>query len=267
MGFMFKSIKFFILVIATILPLIELGLFELDSYNLFEESLLELVKYRVIKLCIFAFLASTLSYQFIYLSSKLKQNLFELLILSISFKYVVFLSLLWITFLPGLRDLVVTALKSVRSILYVTILLGLHFYIYGVIGVNLFSETDPTHFGKIQNSLVALFQVLTLEDWTDVMFAQISNPAEITLIPVLFFVSFVLIGTILILNLLVAIVTNAFVSAKLELEMSSLKAVNQQSFDKISNSIEQLSEKLEQNQDKPRLKLINGGLNAQSSLS
>ena len=99
------------------------------------------------------------------------------------------------------------------------------------------------------------------------MFAQISNPAEITLIPVLFFVSFVLIGTILILNLLVAIVTNAFVSAKLELEMNSLKAVNQQSFDKISNSIEQLSEKLEQNQDKPRLQLIKGGLNAQSSQS
>ena len=51
-------------------------------------------------------------------------------------------------------------------------------------------------------------------------------------------------------------------SAKLELEMNNLKAVNKKSFDKISNSIEQLVEKLEQNQDKPRLELINGGLSS-----
>ena len=133
-----------------------------------------------------------------------------------------------------------------------------------MIGVSLFANTDPVHFGKIENSLIALFQVLTLEDWTDVMFAQISNPAEITLVPVMFFVSFVLIGTILILNLLVAIVTNAFVSAKIEQEINSLKAVNKKSFDKISNSIEQLSEelseKLEPANETPRLRLINGGL-------
>ena len=256
---MFRSIKFLVLLIAIVLPLLELGLFEL-----FEDSRLRasLSKYDFVKYCVFAFLASTISYQFIYSSKKLQENLFELLILCISFKYVVFLSLLWITFLPGLKKLVIIALKSVRSIFYVSILLGLHFYIYGVLGVSLFSEIDPTHFGKLENSLVALFQVLTLEDWTDVMFAQMANPAEITVVPVLFFVSFVLVGTILILNLLVAIVTNTFVSAKLELEMNNLKAVNKKSFDKISNSIEQLAEKLEQNQDKPRLKLINGGLSS-----
>jgi len=264
---MYRSVKFIILVLATMLPLFELAYLATEV----DESLK-----RALSSSVFAFLVLdlALSYFLVKFSQKpsykanYKEYLFNIVILALSLKSLVFLSLLWITFFPGLRELVSTTLKSINSIVYVTILLSLHFYIYAVLGVSLFSETDPIHFGKIENSLVALFQVLTLEDWTDVMFAQITNPAEITAIPILFFISFVLIGTILILNLLVAIVTNAFVSAKLELEMNSLKAENKKSFEMLSNSIESLSKNLSKNlsnklepaESMPSLRVINGGL-------
>ena len=46
-------------------------------------------------------------------------------------------------------------------------LLLLLFYIYGVMGVAIFRDNDPVHFGNLKLSLLTLFRVVTLEDWTD----------------------------------------------------------------------------------------------------
>jgi len=52
---------------------------------------------------------------------------------------------------------------------YVSILLSLLFYIYAVAGVFL-GENDPIYFKDLQTSMLSLFRIVTLEDWTDIMY-------------------------------------------------------------------------------------------------
>ena len=83
--------------------------------------------------------------------------------------------------------------------------------------VFLYAENDPIHFRNLQTSILSLFRIVTLEDWTDVMYINMygsenygynSNDLDkwtpissaSPLGAALFFVSFVLIGTMIELN-------------------------------------------------------------------
>jgi len=154
-----------------------------------------------------------------------------------------------LTAVPKLQLLVTALLKSLPSMGYVTILLLLLFYIYGVAGVMFFGKNDPVHFGNLGSSLLSLFRVVTLEDWTDVMYIQIhgsdayrgynlspqelaSYPAAVPraqpLLSVAFFVSFVLIGTMVMLNLVIGVIVNGMEDARIEAEVARIKAAQQE---------------------------------------
>lgn len=135
--------------------------------------------------------------------------------------------------LPKLQLLVSALLKSIPSMGYVSVLLFLLFYVYGVAAVFLFGKNDPIHFGNLQISLLSLFRTVTLEDWTDLMYIQMhgcagygyeGNEALCThsqAHPVLgaaFFVSFVLVGTMIILNLFIGVIMNGMNEAQAEAE-------------------------------------------------
>lgn len=139
-----------------------------------------------------------------------------------------------ITIVPKLRLLTTALLHSLPSMFYVCILLSLLFYVYGVIGVILFNENDPIHFGNLWVSLLSLFRIVTLEDWTDIMYLQMYgsdiyqgynisvnydniSPKATPLIAVLYFVSFVLIGTMVMLNLVIGVIINGMDEAQKEL--------------------------------------------------
>jgi len=86
------------------------------------------------------------------------------------------------------------------------------FYIYAVAGQQLFHEHDPEHWHNIGISLLTLFRIVTLEDWTDVMYTAMEmNPYTW-----LYFVSFVILGTFVIINLFIAVVINNLDEAKQE---------------------------------------------------
>ena len=94
--------------------------------------------------------------------------------------------------------------------LHITILMSILFFIYGVLGFHLFHEHDPTHWRNLAYSLLTLFRIVTLEDWTDVMYKAMElSPAY-----ALFFVSFVVIGTFVVVNLFIAVVINNLDEAK-----------------------------------------------------
>lgn len=123
-----------------------------------------------------------------------------------------------VTALPGLQILVAALLKSIPSMGYVGVLLGLHFYVYAVIGVFSFGSHDPEHFGTLGRGLLTLFQVVTLEGWADIMHQQMTAP-DVPMGPtgaVLYFVSFILLGTMIILNLLIGVIMNAMQEAQEE---------------------------------------------------
>jgi voltage-gated sodium channel len=133
--------------------------------------------------------------------------------------------------LPKLQLLVAALLKSIPSMGYVSVLLFLLFYVYGVAAVFLFGHNDPIHFGNLQISLLSLFRTVTLEDWTDLMYIQMhgcagygydGNPGLCTqstaqpIVAPLFFVSFVLLGTMIILNLFIGVIMNGMNEAQAE---------------------------------------------------
>ena len=141
--------------------------------------------------------------------------------------------------IPKLQILVGALLKSIPSMFYVSVLLFLLFYVYAVAAVFLFGVNDPYHFGNLQNSLLSLFRAVTLEDWTDLMYIQMygcdqysstvlirdgveltcDNPSGNWWLGMGFFVSFVLFGTMVILNLFIGVIMNGMDEATADAEL------------------------------------------------
>ena len=114
--------------------------------------------------------------------------------------------------LPELRLIVATLLRSIPSMGHVLILLSIIFYVYGVAGYHLFHDVDPTHWRTLGISLLSLFRIVTLEDWTDIMYAAMDAYRWAWL----YFVSFVVMGTFVVVNLFIAVVLNNLDEAKAE---------------------------------------------------
>lgn len=138
--------------------------------------------------------------------------------------------------LPKLQLLVGALLRSIPSMGYVSVLLGLLFYVYGVAGVFLFADNDPVRFGDLQSSMLTLFRTVTLEDWTDVMYTQLygcdvygygmreelcTTPEASPHATIPYFVSFVLIGTMIVLNLFVGVIMTGMQEAQAEADTGS----------------------------------------------
>jgi voltage-gated sodium channel len=127
--------------------------------------------------------------------------------------------------LPQLKMLVDAMLKSIPSMGYVGILLLLLFYIYGAMGVFLFGANDPLHFGNLHTAMLSLFRISTLEGWTEIMYINMfgcdnpkwgydaasgcNSPQAHGMAAVIYFVSFVLVGTMIVLNLFIGVIMNA----------------------------------------------------------
>ena len=117
-----------------------------------------------------------------------------------------------ISALPELRLIVSTLIRSIPSMGHVIMLMSIIFYIYGITGYHLFHNHDPLHWGSLGISLLTLFRVVTLEDWTDVMYIAM----ELSEWAWIYFVSFVVMGTFVVINLFIAVVLNNLQEAKTE---------------------------------------------------
>ena len=163
--------------------------------------------------------------------------------------------------LPRLQILVGALLKSIPSMVYVSVLLFLLFYLYGVAGTFLFSENDPVHFRNLQLSMLSLFRAVTLEDWTDLMYIQMYGSAgygydaamlaewqptskAMPVFGAMFFVSFVLMGTMIILNLFIGVIMNGMDEAQKEAEEGQLIALRQGDEPSLEEDLSELQKQL-----------------------
>lgn len=120
-----------------------------------------------------------------------------------------------ITAVPELRLIVATLIKSLPGLGNVILLISIVFYIYAIAGYHLFHDHDPFHWGSLGDSLITLFRVLTLEDWTDVMYRAM----ELYPAAWLFFISFVIVAAFIVVNLFIAVVINNLHKAQHESEL------------------------------------------------
>jgi len=159
--------------------------------------------------------------------------------------------------LPKLRILVDAMLKSIPSMGYVGILLFLLFYIYGVMGVFLFKVNDPIRFSDLGTSILTLFQITTMEGWTDILYANMhgcdhevygldncDNPVAQPAAAVVYFVSFVMFGTMIVLNLFIGVIMNSMEEVQQEqnLEKKSFGEIG--AFNMMAGDIEGMQERM-----------------------
>ena len=129
-----------------------------------------------------------------------------------------------VSVLPRLQLLVGALLKSMPSIGYVALLLAIHFYIYAVIGVFLWGENDPMRFGSLPLAFLTLFQCVTMEGWVDIMHTQMWGCMQFVqkgmeascaasrgmpIVAPIYFISFIVLGTMIILNLFIGVMMNS----------------------------------------------------------
>lgn len=170
-------------------------------------------------------------------------NVFDFLIVAVCFlpldaRYVTVLRLArllrvlkLVRTLPRLQLLVGALLRSLPSMGYVALLLFVLFYVYAVAATFLFGANDPVHFGTLELSFLTLFRIVTLEGWSELLYIQMEGCAVMgyegrealctastaqPVVAVVYFVSFILLGTMIVLNLFIGVITNSMAEAQQE---------------------------------------------------
>ncbi|KAL1138768.1 hypothetical protein AAG570_008830 [Ranatra chinensis] len=124
----------------------------------------------------------------------------------------------------SLRNLVISLLNSMRSIISLLFLLFLFILIFALLGMQLFGGqfnftegTPPTNFNTFPIALLTVFQILTGEDWNEVMYHGIRSQGghkEGGMIYALYFIVLVLFGNYTLLNVFLAIAVDNLANAQ-----------------------------------------------------
>ena len=117
-----------------------------------------------------------------------------------------------ISTIRDLRLIVSALVKSIPNVGHILMLMSIIVYIYAIIGFQLFHEHDPDRWGNIGLSILTLFEIITLEGWVDIN----ARAMELNSFAWIYFVSFVIVGTFVVVNLFIAVVINNLDRAKEE---------------------------------------------------
>ncbi|MGP1586162.1 MAG: ion transporter [Schwartzia sp. (in: firmicutes)] len=107
---------------------------------------------------------------------------------------------------PELQILVSSMLKAIPSMTWALLLLFIVFYIFAVFGSTMYGDAFPELFGDIGASMFTLFQVMTFESWATAVARPIM---EIHPHAWIYFLTFILLTAVTLLNVMVGIVVEA----------------------------------------------------------
>lgn len=116
------------------------------------------------------------------------------------------------TAVPSMRRVINGMFAALPGGASVAGVLFIMYYVGAIIGVNLFKDTVPQHFGDIGTTFFTLFKMMTLEGWPDIASVVIEKHPQAWV----FFVVFIIFTTFTTLNLLFGIIVDAMEKAKEE---------------------------------------------------
>jgi len=111
-----------------------------------------------------------------------------------------------ISIVPSLRRVVTGFIAALPGMGSIMLLLALMFYVFAVMATNLYGASFPDRFGTLGDSLYTLFQVMTLEGWSDGVVRPIM---EIYPSAWLFFIPFIIATSFTALNLFIGVIVSA----------------------------------------------------------
>lgn len=116
------------------------------------------------------------------------------------------------TAVPSMRRVINGMFSALPGGASVAGVLFILYYVAAIIGVTLFKETVPQHFGDIGTTFFTLFKMMTLEGWPDIASVVMEKHPRAWI----FFVVFIIFTTFTTLNLLFGIIVDAMEKAKEE---------------------------------------------------
>lgn len=105
-----------------------------------------------------------------------------------------------------LRSLTGSLVVAFPRVVWTSVFFLSLFTIYATIGIDLYRETHPEFFGSVGRALFSLFQVMTLESWATGIALEVMAAHPYAW---LYFVSFILLSTYILLNLLFGVITSS----------------------------------------------------------
>lgn len=109
--------------------------------------------------------------------------------------------------------------RSFEQFIYVALLLSLFLFTYALLGMQLFGNIDKSeepekaltriNFANFHQALVGIYQVLTISNWNQVMYDTMYFTNQ-KVVAVIYYVSFIMIGNYIFLNLFLAVLIDAF---------------------------------------------------------
>ena len=117
-----------------------------------------------------------------------------------------------LTTVKAMRQILTTMFRAIPDMAHILILLCIVIYLYALYGHGLFKDHDPEHWGSLGESVLSLFQVVTLDGWSEVM------QSALAVVPLawIYFVSFVIVTTFIGANLFIAVVVSTMDEVKRE---------------------------------------------------
>ena len=151
-----------------------------------------------------------------------------------------------------LHSLVGALLKCLPSLAYFCLFMNLHFYVYSVAGAILFAQSDPEHFRSLGVAMLTLFEIATGNGFSQIMHEAIGKALQYDYspgTPVFYFISFVVLGVMVILNLFIGVITaemSALRNALADQESKREKERAHEADHEILSHIQHLEDQVEQ---------------------
>lgn len=107
--------------------------------------------------------------------------------------------------------------QSIPAIFGTGIYFSMLYSIYAILGTNLFRHICPDYFGSLGRSFLTLFQLMTLDDWSEVMYVIMEEDPWAWM----YFFSFILLASYVLLNLIVGIIIDSLQQVRLRRELEA----------------------------------------------
>lgn len=124
-----------------------------------------------------------------------------------------------VTVIPSMRRVVTGMFAAIPGGASVAAVLLIMYYVASIIGVMLFRDVSPQHFGDLGTTFFTLFKMMTLEGWPDIADDVLAKSPNAWI----FFVIFIIFTTFTTLNLLFGIIVDAMNTTR-EAEEASERA-------------------------------------------
>lgn len=141
-----------------------------------------------------------------------------------------------------LRIVVMSVVRALPGIGWTAAFLVLIYYVYAIIGVNLYGQYCPDIFGTFPRAIYSLFQLMTLDGWR----AEIVDPVvAIDSSAWWYFLSFIILSAFVFMNVVIGIIVNSMSEAVARAKSSSLSGGKiEKVLSDLNNRLERIEGKL-----------------------